>query len=178
MEHEHFQACLSAWQAMPGNLEDVTYLAQRYPSPLDARLDSVCALYLEASAEQQKLLADVFASERSSVSDRFPSTARSDTLLGYIRRVARRITSGKDGSLAQLGLAAAALAAGEADERDILMACAFLAAAALRAGIDFRQLLEAMPVPAQPQAQRVLSALRKSDDATLMRVVRYHEGTG
>lgn len=178
MKNKHFQACLSAWQVMPGNLEDATYLAQRYPSPLDARLDSVCTLYLEASAEQQEVLADVFAFERDSVPDRCATSTRSDTLLSYIRRVARRITAAEDASLAQLALAAAALAASGADERDIVIACAFLAAAALRAGIDFRQLLEAMPAPAQPQAQRVLSTLRKSDDATLMRVVRYHEGTG
>jgi|GEM_PF-5774445 len=178
MESERFQRRLAICQAMPGNSEDTSYLACNYPSPLDAKLDALCSLYLEASATQQETLAGLFTCEMSTAAEQLAINANIDNLLSYIRRVARRIKAVEDCALAQLGLAAAGLAAEGADERDILIACAFLQYAAMQADIDLAPMIEAQAATARPQTQRLLTALRKSDDATLTRIIRYHEGTG
>lgn len=178
MDDERFQARLADWQAMPGNCEDESYLAHRYPDLLDAKFDALCWLYLEAETSQQATLSQLFVPASGGAAERSAISARCDNLLNYIRRLAWRLTAARDRELARLGLVAAALAAEGADERDILQACAFLKHAATQAGIDLAPLIEALAATTGPHAQRVLIALHKSDDATIMRIIRYHEGTG
>ncbi len=178
MEDDRFQRLLAMWQALPGKKEDESDQTRNDLSQFDAKLDALCALYLEASAGDQETLAGFFTRKAGTAAEQLAAQARTDILLSYIRRVARRIKSSKDGGLARWGLVAALLACEGSDELDILMACAFLQHAARQAGIDLGPLIEAMMAETRPQAQRILAALRKSDDATITRIIRYHEGTG
>ena len=178
MDDARFQTRLAAWQAMSCQLEDAASLAQCYPSPLDTHLDALCVLYLEASTAQQEALARLVAGGPGRAADGPARAARCDVLLGYIQRVARRIKTAGVHSLGWLGLAAAALAAGGADERDVLEACAFLQYTAAEAGLDLAPMLAALAATAQPEAQQLLTALGKSDAATITRIVCYHAGTG
>lgn len=178
MDDERFQARLADWQAMPGNCEDESYLAQRSPGPLDAKFDALCWLYLEAEPPRRETLSRLFAHVSGGAAERSAPYARCDNLLNYIRRLAWRLTAARDRELARLGLAAAALAAEGADARDILQASAFLKHAAAQTGIDLAPMIEALAATVGPHAQRILTALRKSDDATITRIIRYHEGTG
>lgn len=178
MDDERFQARLADWQAMPGNCKDQSYLAQRYPGPLDAKFDALCRLYLEAKPTRRDTLSRLLVPASGSAAERSATYARLDNLLSYIRRLAWRLTAARDRELARLGLAAAALAAEGADARDILQASAFLKHAAKQAGIDLAPLIETLAAATGPHAQRILTALRKSDDATITRIIRYHEGTG
>lgn len=178
IDDERFQARLADWQAMPGTCEDEGYLAQRCPDLLDAKFGALCWLYLEAEPTRRETLSRLFMPASGGAAERAAAYARGDNLLNYIRRLAWRLTAARDRELAQLGLAAAALAAEGADERDILQACAFLKHAAMQAGIDLAPMIEALAAATGPHAQRVLNALRKSDDATITRIIRYHEGTG
>lgn len=178
MDEERFQERLREWQALLGKSDDESYLAHSYPSPLDAKFDALCVLYLEAETPQREQLRRCFVSVSGGDAERSVPSACADTLLSYIRRLARRLTAGAESELACLGVAAVELAAAGSDERDILEASALLKYAATEAGIDLAPMLEALATTSPSQAQRILTALRKSDAATITRIVRYHEGTG
>ena len=177
MDEERFQEQLAAWQTMPGRCEEEGYLARSYPSPLDAKFDALCALYLLAEPAQRTTLSQFFALA-SGGAGRRAAALRSDNLLNYIRRLAWRLTSAEAAGLAHLGLAAVALAAAGADERDILEAGAFLKYASNQARVELAPPGAALAATEPAQAQRLLTALCTSDDATIARIVRYHQGTG
>lgn len=178
MDEVRFQKQLIAWQALPGQSDDESYLLHAYPSPLDAKFDALCRLYLEAEIPQREQLRRYFVSASGSDIERSVLAARADNLLSYIRRLARRLPLGGESAQVRWGVAAVALSAACADERDVLEASAWLKHAAMQAGIDLAPVLEAHAATSPPQAQRILTALRTSDAATIERIVRYHEGTG
>jgi len=152
MDDSAFLARLAGWESMPGSIEDEAYFSSAFPGPLDAKFDALCALHLEASADQRAFLIDLFASQKSTLARPYLAYLRFDNLiLGYMRRITRRITAPGDTTPLRLGLAAAAIVQEHPDYRDVIISLAFLHYAATRAGIDPRPHFEAVAALARPE---------------------------
>jgi hypothetical protein len=185
MDDERFRECVGACEVLPGRLADGHY--HGYPHPLDAKLDALCALYLDASPAQRRQLVSLalLGVVRSG-----EALVAAHNLLTYIRRCGRRIHGEGDTQPMRLAMIAAALAGGQVDERDLAVTLVFLRAGADRAGISTSKALRTLDevlreqscqpdVPSGEQvARRIIVSVWRSDEETIARILAYHVGTG
>ncbi len=177
MDDSAFLARLAAWERLPGSIDTEDYLASAFPEPLDARFDALCAIYLEASAAHRAFLIDLFASQQSTLARPHLAYLRFDNLiLGYMRRITRRITTPDDTMPLRLGLAAGAIVQEHPDYRDVIVSLAFLHHAATRAGIDPRPHFEAVAALARPETGAFLLDFLTRSPARMKQMVREFGG--
>jgi hypothetical protein len=152
MDDEDFLKGFAEWEASLGPERE------QYSEDDIAKYDALCSLYLEATPEQRRKLAHLFAPAGTKA-----GAYRRGYLFIYMRLVSERIKTPQDVHHLRLGLAAAALLEERWDTRDILVSLAFLHRAATQAGIDPAPYFKEIADTARPQTREFIRAfLRRS----------------
>jgi hypothetical protein len=150
MDDSTFLSRYANWQS---TLDEADYTERE-----ELKYGALCALYLEATAEQRRQLPHMVAPEETE-----PYFYRFGHLIGYMRLVSERISTPNDFYPLRLGLAAAAILEERLDFRDVIVSLAFLYQAAKVAGIDPAPHFKEMGDMARPETARFMRGfLRRS----------------